>query len=272
MMRKMKGMLGVFAALLILLLAACGSNGMNSKEAGAQKQAEGSGVLEKVKSAGVMNVGIEGAYPPFNYFNNKNELEGFDVDITNEIAKRMGIKANFVATPWDTIIGGLLSKKYDMILSSMAITEERLKKVDFTEPYYHTGAQLFAPSSSNITDPTKINGKRVGVSIGTTFEKKANELGAEMVTYKNDLLAFQDLANGRIDGVITDKGVGARMIKEKGYPFKPIGDMLYKDKAGIALNKKEEAFKNELNKHLKDMLEDGTYEKISKKWFNEDIR
>lgn len=256
------------ALCLTFMLAACGSE--KSTSTGGKDL----GVLAEIKEKGQIEIGIEGAYPPFNYFDENNELIGFDVDIANEITKRMGVKPNYVATPWDTIIGGLLTKKYDIILSSMAITEERLEKVDFTDPYYHTGAQLFVKKDyTEIKDPEKdIKGKKIGVAIGTTFEKKANELGATVVNYKSDLLTFQDLANDRIVGVITDKAVGARMIKEKGYEFMTVGDMLIKEDAGITLNKNEEALKAEINKHLKAMMEDGTYEEISQKWFGEDIR
>ncbi len=281
-MRK-KSLFAMLIALVTILSVACVGQQQPQSASGNQNQIAQNGgttgqshtddsVLTKMKASGVINVGIEGAYPPFNYFNNKNELEGFDVDITNEIARRMGVKANFIPTPWDSIITGLIAKKYDIILSSMAITEERMKKVDFTDPYYHTGSQLFVPNDSPITDPTKIKGLKIGATIGTTFEKKAMELGAELVTYKNDLLAFTDLANGRIQGVITDKAVGARLVKEKNYPIKPVGDPLILEEAGIALNKNEEALRNEINKHLRDMMNDGTYEKISKKWFGQDIR
>ncbi len=268
-------------SLFTLLLSACGNKAASPTEnptentpaaSATQNQSEDLGVLGKIKSSGTITVGIEGAYPPYNFFNDKNELEGFDVDLTNELAQRMGVKVNFVATPWDSIIAGLLAKKYDVVISSMAITVERKKKIDFTEPYYHSGMQLFVPDSSDITDPYKIKGRKIGVTIGTTFEKKGKELGAELVTYKNDNLCFQDMQNGRIEGVITNRNLGARIIKEKQYPFKPIGDLLLKDGAGIALNQNEEALKNELNKHLADMLKDGTYEKISLKWFDRDIR
>ncbi len=255
------------------MLAACGTTKTTTSQGGKGEKKE-TGLLGEIQKAGVINIGIEGAYPPFNYFDESNKLVGFDVDIADEITKRMGVKPNYVPTPWDTIIGGLLTKKYDIILSSMSITEERKQKVDFTEPYYHTGAQLFiAEDNTAIKDPVAdIKGELIGVCIGTTFEKKATELGAKVVTYKNDMLTFQDLSNKRIVGVITDKAVGARMIKEKGYPFKPVGDMLIQDAAGITLNKNEEALKAEINKHLKDMMEDGTYEEISKKWFGNDIR
>jgi ABC-type amino acid transport substrate-binding protein len=256
--------------LLMLMLAACGT----SKESSGSVDKKDTGILAKIKKDGVINIGIEGVYPPFNYFDKENKLIGFDVDIADEITKRMGVKPNYIPTPWDTIIGGLLTKKYEIILSSMAITDERKQKVDFTKPYYHTGAQLFINKDNNdIKDPEKdIKDKKLGVAIGTTFEKKAVELGATVVTYKSDLLTFQDLANKRVDGVLTDKAVGSRLIKEKNYPFKAVGDMLLQDAAGIALNKNEKALKADIDKHLKAMMDDGTYAKISKKWFGEDIR
>ena len=84
---------------------------------------------------------------------------------------------NFVATPWDSIIGGLLSKKYEIIISSMAITEERKEKVDFTEPYYRTGAQLFAPADTEMKDAkTDLKGKKIGVVTGTTFTQEVEKL------------------------------------------------------------------------------------------------
>lgn len=263
----------VMSLCFIFMLAACGSNEKTTSTGGKDADKD-SGILADIKKKGVIDIGIEGAYPPFNYFDESNKLIGFDVDVANEITKRMGVKPNYVATPWDTIIGGLQTKKYDIIISSMAITEERKQKVDFTDPYYHTGAQLFVNEDySEIKDPKKdIKGKKIGVAIGTTFEKNATELGATVVNYKSDLLTFQDLANNRVVGVITDKAVGSRMIKEKGYPFKAVGSMLYEEAAGITLNKHEEALKAEINKQLKAMMEDGTYEEISKKWFGKDIR
>lgn len=240
----------------------------------ANKSDSKDGVLAEIKKDKVMKIGIEGAYPPFNYYDNQNQLVGFDVDIANEISKRMGIKPEYIAIPWDTIIGGLLTKKYDVIISSMAITEERKQKVEFTDAYYRTGAQLFVnKNNKDIRDPkTDMKNKKIGVAIGTIFEKKAVELGANVINYKSDLLTFQDLANGRVEGVLSDRAVGARMIKEKSYPFKPVGDLLMESIAGIAVNKQEDTLKNELNKHIKEMMDDGTYSKISEKWFGDDIR
>lgn len=262
-MVKKRSLFLVLFSLALIALSACGSKS-------ADGQADKS--LERVKTAGVLNVGIEGAYPPFNYYNDKNELVGFDVEIANAIGAKLGVKVNFVVTPWDAIIAGLLSEKYDTIISSMAITEERMQKVDFTKPYFHTGAQLFVPNDSEITDPTKIEGMKIGASIGSTFETKAKDLKVDLVTYKSDILTFQDLANGRIKGVITDKAVGSSMIKEKNYPFKALGDLLFTEEAAFTIRKNEGTLKEALSKAIDDIQSDGTYEKISNNWFGKDIR
>ena len=238
----MKKYLCIFMLIFVAVLSACGSSDKsNEKDA-----------LEKINKEGVIKVGIEGAYPPFNFYNSKNELEGFDVDITNEIAKRMGVKVEFVATPWDSIIGGLLSKKYEIIISSMAITEDRKKKVDFTEPYYYTGAQLFTKSNSAIKNvDTDVKGKKIGVVTGTTFTDEVIRLGGEPVLYKSDLLSFQDLVNGRIDGSITDKAVGGNIILENGYDVTPVGNVLYDETAGITVNKNQKGLVDEIDNKLK---------------------
>lgn len=272
----MKKFLFLFVIMLSvgMLLTACGSSKTGSGDTDdTKKGTETKSALEEIKETGVINVGIEGAYPPFNYFNDKNELIGFDVDITNEITKRMGIEPNFIATPWDTIIGGLVTNKYDIILSSMAITDERKKKVDFSDVYYRTGVQVFvAKDDDSIKDPkTDLKGKKVGVATGTTFAEEARELGAEAVEYKTDQLTFQDLANGRIDAVITNQAVGSWLVKTHDHPIKRAGDLLYVEIAGITINKGQEDLVEEINKHLTDMMEDGTYEEISMKWFGMNI-
>ncbi|TFB55167.1 transporter substrate-binding domain-containing protein [Cryobacterium tagatosivorans] len=224
------------------------------------------------KAQGTLKVGIEGAYPPFNYYDKSNKLVGFDVDITTALAKDMGVKVEYVATPWDSILGGLLANKYDIIISSMAITDERKAKVDFTEPYYHTGSQLFAPTNTSITDPAQIKGKKIGVAIGTTFEEKARALGADVVTYKSDLLAFEDVKNGRLDGLLTDGPVGGNAIKVGGYDMKPVGTPLIDAAAGIAVNKNHADLLKKLNAAITKIQADGTYAKISTTWFGTDIR
>lgn len=274
-MRKM--LIVIQALILVLIIAACGSADDESVTEDVNEEAstdEGSKELtrlESIKERGVIDIGIEGAYPPFNYFNDNNELEGFDVDIANEIASRMGVEVNFVPTPWDTIIGGLISERYDIILSSMAATEERRQKVDFTDIYYSAGPMFFTLKESDMEVNEDIKGKKVGLSTGSSFQPHIEEYGGEVVTYKSDTLAFEDLANKRIDAVLVNQAAGGYLIAQ-GEPFKAIGEPMESPGAAITVNKGEEDLVEELNKHLNDMLNDGTYEEISMKWFAMDIR
>jgi len=228
--------------------------------------------LDRIKADGKLTYAMSGQYPPFNFFNEKNELTGFDVEIGQEIAKRINVNPAPIATEWDGLIAGLIASKFDMILGSMAITDERLLKVDFSTPYYRSGAQVIVPSESKISGGVDLKGKTIGVVLGTTFETKARELGATVKTYKGDPDAFNDMANGRLDGVITDKIVGLNAIKENNYPYKLVGDLLYTEKMGIAIRKDSPKLLEAVNSALAEMMDDGTYQKISEKYFSADIR
>lgn len=261
-MVKMKKVITLL--MFIVVLAACGTNNKNESE-------DGTSQLDRIQEAGSMVVGIEGAFPPFNFFDKEDNLVGFDVDISKEIGERLGVDIEFKPTPWDTIIGGLTTKKYDVIISSVAPTEERKSKVDFTDPYYTTGVQIFADPNSDIKGPNDLEGKTVGVVTGTTFSKEAEALGASATFYDSDLLTFQDMSNDRLDAVITDRSVGLDIVNKQDYPFVTVGDLLYEETPGITLNKNEPELKEALNKAIKEMKEDGTYEEISMEWFGENI-
>jgi ABC-type amino acid transport substrate-binding protein len=258
-----KLMLGLCMFFLVMIMTACGTNKVASS---------GGPTLSAIKSKGEIQIAMEGAYPPYNYINKSNELEGFDVDIAEEIAKRLGVKPVLLPIPWDSMIPALTGKKFDIIVSDMAITDERKKKVDFSEPYFTTGNQLFLPLDSSIKDPADIKGKKIGVTISTTAADMVTELGADVKLYKNDFLAFEDMINGRLDGISTDQGVGAQIILERNYKVQAVGDLLNIEKAGIAIRKEDSELREELNNIIAEMQADGTFETISKKWFGKDIR
>ncbi|MGE5704639.1 MAG: transporter substrate-binding domain-containing protein [Clostridia bacterium] len=259
-MKKAKWLLSI-VSLLAIAVSGCGS----------KDNASGADQLEKIKKAGAIRIAIEGSYPPYNYFNDKNEMIGFDVDVANELGKRMGVKSDIISTPWDSMIGSLVADKFDIIISDMAITEERKKKVDFSDPYFYTGQVLFVPAESPIAAPQDIKGKKIGGQIGANAIDVGTKLEANMVPYKTDYLAFEDLSFNRVEGVITDKGVGSAISKEKNYPIKIVGDVLLEENAGITLNKGQDALRTEINKALEAMRGDGTMAKISDKWFGRDI-
>ncbi|MGX6444390.1 transporter substrate-binding domain-containing protein [Neobacillus sp. K501] len=260
-MRK-RWLLSIICLFIIGVLAGCGG----------KEEASGNGknsVLDRVEESKVLKVGFEGTYPPFNYLNDNEKYDGFDVDISNEIAKRLGVKAEFVATKWDSLLGGLKSDKFDIIIGQMTVTEERKKSVDFTDPYVVTGSVLVTRKDTNdIKVLEDIKGKNVGVGGGTTFEEVANSVdGANVKLYKavNDYIT--DLMNNRLDVIINDQLLMSFNIQEKDLPIKITSDILNKDEIGMAVKKDNEDFVKKVNGILAEIREDGTYSEIYKKWF-----
>jgi len=234
-----------------------------------------SGDLGAIVQAGELKFALTGQYPPFSFIDTSGSLRGFDVDIGNTIAKRLGVTPTPVATAWDGIIGGLLAGKYDAIIGSMAITDERLKAVDFSDSYYRSGAQLFVRKQSDIQNIDQMNGKVIGVTLGETYERwlRTNKPRVTLRTYKGLPAILLDLQNRRIDGFVADKIAGLITIRDRGLDAKPAGDLLYAETIGIAVRKGSPKLKAAINKTLEDMIADHTYKSIGDKWLGTaDIR
>ncbi|AOY14009.1 ABC transporter substrate-binding protein [Bacillus sp. ABP14] len=215
---------------------------------------------------------MSGLYKPFNYKENDGKLVGFDVELGEALAKKMNMKPTPITNPWETLIQGLKAKKYDVILGSMAITEERLKAVNFSNPYYRSGAQIFVTKkNASISSPEDLKGKKVGVVKASTFKNLVAKYTDQITEYDSDITALMDLEPGRIDAVITDQMVGLRMIKEGKSNIKEAGKPLNLDEMGIAIRKDDKEMVEKVNKALDEIIKDGTYEKISKKWFGRNI-
>lgn len=266
---KMKKMvwLSILSLVLAAVLAGCGGKNKDKADEAAKTD-----VADRITDSKVMKVAFEGTYPPFNFLNDKDEFQGFDVDISNEIAKRLGVEAEFIATKWDGLIGGLKADKFDIIIGQMTVTEERKKSVDFTDPYVVTGSVLVTrEDTDDITELADIKGKKVGVGGGTTFEEVANSVeGADVKLYKAVSDYIQDLTNNRLDVIINDQLLMNYNIKENNLPIKVTSDILNKDEIGMAVNKGNEDFVEKVNSALKEMKDDGTYKEIYKKWFGTD--
>ena len=220
----------------------------------------------------VFTFAMSGLYKPFNYKDKDGNLVGFDVEIGKELAKRMGMEAEPVTNPWETILMGLTTGKYDAIIGSMAITEDREEKADFTRPYYRSGAQVFIASDNNVIKAVEdVKGKRIGVVKNSTFGDEARKLTEQVMEYDSDITALQDLGSGRIDAVITDQMVGYQVMNEGKLNIKDVGEPLWVDEMGIPVDEGNTELLNKLNKALEEMMEDGTYDKISQKWFGRNI-
>ncbi|MEH7110447.1 ABC transporter substrate-binding protein [Bacillus sp. JJ1764] len=246
----------VFLILIPLLLTACST----SEKSSGTEQKE-------------FLYAMSGLYKPFNFKEN-GKLQGFDVEIGEALAKKMGMKPVPVTNPWETLIQGLQAKKYDAILASMTVTEERKKSVQFTHTYYRSGAQIFvAENNQDIKSAADLKGKKIGVVKASTYKDLAlqNTDKNQVVEYDSDITALMDLPTGRLDAVITDQMIGLPIIKAGAIKIKDVGKTLSQDDQAIAVRKEDKELLDKLNKALDEIIKDGTYEKISNKWFGRSI-
>lgn len=231
---------------------------------------------ERVKKAGKLTIGIDDAFPPMEFRNEKNELVGFDIDASRELGKRLGIKVEHVPTVWDTVILSLKSKKFDIVWSGMSITAEREKEIAFTKPYIME-KQVVVIKKGN----KKINGLKdlgdqtiVGVQLGSTSEEalaKLNRKFKEIKKYDKNTDAFMDLKIGRIDALAVDELVGRYYLSQKPGEYSVLKDELLSEPIGIGIRKEDAALREKIQKTLDEMFRDGTMKKISIKWFGDDI-
>jgi len=256
--------LGILLAVIMcfaLVAAGCSSTSSDTDDS-----------LQRVLDAGQLTVVGSGGYPPFNYIDDNGDVIGFDVDVGAEIAERLGVELNYVTGEWSGLIEGLRAGRYDAILGSMAITEERLQTVNFSIPYYYSGAQLIVRSDSGITDPSEMEGKTIAVATGTNYVQDAEGLGAEISLYDDDNLTMLELICGRVDGVITDRLVALEAMEglegEGGEELELCGEILRLEEMGIAFKQADEALLEAVDEILQEMHDDGTLTSISEKWHN----
>jgi len=256
---------------LIALLAACGK-----KEEAAAPAAPASAPVAAAPAE--LTVAIDPTYEPFTFKTADGQPTGFDVDIANALCEQIKRKCVFIEQVWDSMIPGLNAKKYDVIISSMSITDDRLKEVDFTDKYYNTPSRIVLKKGTKFTDAASIKGKKIGVLKGSTQEKYAlGELktaGVVVNSYEAQDQVYLDIKSGRLDGTVADymEVTGGFLSKPEGAKYELVGPDLKDPKyfgygAGIALRKGEDALKAELNGAIKAIRSAPTYKTINDKYF-----
>ena len=227
----------------------------------------------------VLRIGTEGAYPPFNFIDQTGKLAGFDVDIGLALCEKMQVKCELVAQDWDGIIPALVAGKYDVIIASMFITEERKKIVSFTKPYYAAAMTHVTAKGSDIKEFTDaaLAGKAVGAQSSTTQAEYVQKMypSADIRLYKTQDEANLDMANGRLDVMVgdviplltwvstTEDGKCCELVGE------PITDKAFVgDGVGMAVRQEDNDLREKLNKALDEIVADGTYKKINDKYFS----
>lgn len=231
-----------------------------------------------IAQAETLRIASEGAYPPFNYVDSTNTLHGFDIDIANVLCERMKVECTFVTQDWEGMIPALLAKKYDAIVASMNVTEERKKTVAFTNRYYRTPLSVAVTKDSKISDAqTNFKGLTVGSQSFSTQAIYAEEhygaAGATVKLYPSQDEAASDLAAGRLDGVIADKYPLLAWVESAGKDCcKILGDVDGTNTdAAIVVRQEDVALRERLNNALDEIVADGTYKKISRRYFAFDI-
>ena len=233
--------------------------------------------LDEIKQRGTLRVGMEPGYMPFELTNQKGEIIGFDVDMAKRMAKKLDVELELVSTAWDGIIPSLVTKKFDIIMSGMTITEERAKTVDFADPYIIIGQTALVrkdladavKSWKDLDDPKY----KVASKLGTTGEIASKKMlpKAQYFSYETEHEGIMEAVNGKVDAFIYDSPYNAVAFAQKGQGKLVCLDQPFTDEPlGWAVRKGNPKFMAFLNDFLAETKSNGTYDKIYTKWFKDD--
>jgi L-cystine transport system substrate-binding protein len=275
----MKKLTVIFALLLsfMIILSACGKDekGKEDKKKSDNKTAEKNetDLLKTVKDKGTLLIGTEGTYPPFTFHDTSGNLTGFDVDLATEVAKRIGVKPEFKETQWDAIFAGLDAKRFDMIANEVGIRPDRQKKYDFSDPYITSAGVLIVHNDNDKVKAFEdIKGLNAAQSMTSNYADMAKKYGAKIVGVDGFQQAVELLAQKRVDVTLNDKLSFLDYKKQKpDAPIKIAATANDASSSGFMFRKKNETLVDEVNKALKEIVDDGTYKKISEKWFGVDV-
>ncbi|MDF7681394.1 ABC transporter substrate-binding protein [Enterobacteriaceae bacterium ESL0689] len=234
------------------------------------------------QSFDTIRFGVDGGYPPFDVLAPGGEITGFDIDIASALCRQLNARCVFVKQPFESMIAALNADKFDAIIASLNMTDERKKEVDFTERYYRSAAQLVARKGSPLLpDAASLKGKKVGVQTGSTHEAYARShwanQGVKVVSYANQDNVYLDLLSGRIDASLQDniQATIGFLNTPRGQNFAfagpVISDNTISSDVGIAVNKDNPALRDALNSAIQAIRADGTYTQINEKYFHFDI-
>lgn len=230
-------------------------------------------LLQKIQKEGVIRVGQEGTYAPFTFHDSTGKLTGFDVDIAEAIAEKLGVKAEFVETKWDGIFAGLDAERFDIIVNQVGINEERKAKYDFSDPYILSKPVLIVDSdNTTITKFEDLKGKKAAQTLTSNLGKIAQANGAEIVQVEGFNQAIDLINSKRAEATVNDSLSFLDYKKQKpDTNLKVVAEGDKPDENGIMLRQGNKELLDAINKALTDIKADGTYLKISEKWFGEDV-
>ena len=281
-MNRMKKLAALaLAAAMTLSLAACSQNGAESKpseassvpasSAGTPSEAASSEALKTI-AAGAITMSTNAEFEPFEY-KDSDKIVGIDVDIANKIAEKLGLDLQINDVAFDSLIMELQTNKCDFVAAGMTVDEDRLKNVDFSEPYFDASQSIVVPKGGAIKSPADLNGKTVGVQQGTTGDKYCtNEDGKNDIKvgnvkrYNKGADAVSDLISGRIDAVVIDDFPATKFVEKNSDKIEKLSDALTVEQYAIAVQKGNTALLDQINAVLKDLKSSGELDKIIDKY------
>jgi polar amino acid transport system substrate-binding protein len=221
----------------------------------------------------VVRVATEAAYPPFEMVDETTkELIGFDIELMTAIGEKAGLDIRFENTPWDPLLAGIATCQFDAAISAITITAERAKQMNFSEPYINAGQVITVRANdSSINSPTDLQGKTIGVQLGTTGHIEADKIsGATVKPYDTVDLAFIDLGNGQLDGVIADYPTTINYVLKFSDRIKTTGDVFTDESYGIAVCKTNGELLTKINAALAELKAEGFVAELEEKWLAEE--
>ena len=224
--------------------------------------------LEAVKQKGVLVAGSSAEYPPFEYVAD-GKLVGYDVDMAEEITRRMGVKVAWEKIDFKGIVAALVAKRVDALITALTWTPERAERIAFSEPYFDAGIGAITPQASTIQKVEDLAGRKVGVQLGSSGERYVRDtMGAkvaQLLTYDSIVLAINDLKNGRVDAVVNPLPVLRYAVRtDRGFRYTDVWDSRV---VGINTRLEDKELLAEINGHLRDLKNEGLLAKLETKWF-----
>ena len=270
----------VLALTLTAALAGCGSSASStaaSSDIAAASTADTADEteLDKVKAAGKLVVGVEGTYPPFTYHDDNGELTGLDIELGKALADKLGVEVEFQEAAWDSLLIGIDTERFDTVINSVSITDERAEKYDFSDPYYYEARRVVVRADDDsIHGPEDLNGKKIATNTTNAFIPWYEEQGVEVVGVDTSGEAIDLLLSGRVDFVGINVPVLNAYLQEHPDAADKVKEAFVipnsEDVIAIPVRKGEPEFLDAINAALAELREEGTLKKISEKYLGGD--
>ena len=229
--------------------------------------------LQAVQKSGKLTIGLDDSYPPMEFRDSKNNLVGFDIDLGNEIGKKLGVKTEYTTTDFNGILLALNSSRFNIILAALSVTDKRKETIAFSDTYL-MGGQVLAVKQGNtsIKSLKDLNGKVIACQLGSTGDSAASGIKGvkEVKKYDKITAAFQELSSKRVDAVVMDAQVGGYYVSKKPGAYEVLKDRISEEPIGVGFKKDDKELKAAVQKALNELKADGTLSKLSQKWFGFD--